>query len=216
MTTVKSIPSRLSPRVTFSSLVDVLTSPSHRLPTILQAQKYPKPGPVFGYKKATEMLCSWFVRGTDPDPSDPSLRDHEVAALLAALALPNTPDALVPSGTKSSSYPSNEPTWVVEGVEISFFPDLLIEGTVGKKATPATGALKLYLRKEPTVVGPTMAALLYFHRSQIVRDPLADPSLCCVTDVQAGIVHTATGNYQRLVNQVEQACQVIASVWPAI
>ncbi len=216
MAIVNSLPPRATPRVTFSALVDVLASPAHRLLPILHQQKYPKPGPVFGYKKATEQLVDWFVNGTTPNPEAPSLRDHEVDALNSALALPGVPSSLLPAGTLVASVPTTEPTWTVEGVEVSFSPDLLISGTIGRKGVPATGAVKLYLRKDPTTVGPMLAALIYFHRSQIVGDNLAEPGLCGIVDIQAGIVHTATGNYQRLVNQVQQACQVIAAVWPGI
>src|SRR5690349_4450257 len=140
MTNVASLPARPHPRITFSALVDVLTSPAHRLHSILQPQKYPKPGPVFGYKKATEQLVEWFVDGTALNPTDQALRDHEIDALFAAQSVPGAPAALLPAGTASCSVPSDEPTWNIAGVEISFFPDLLIHGNVGR--SQATGAVK--------------------------------------------------------------------------
>lgn len=214
MNKVISIPPRPNPRVTFSALADVLTSPTHRIPGLLQPQKYPKPGPVFGYKKTREQLAEWLTNGTPLNPNAPSLREHEAYALGAALSISGGPSSLLPSGTTSTRDASLEPTWLVAGVEVSFSPDLIVTGTVGK--TQATGAIKLYMRKEPLSVGPMLAALLYYHRAQVANDATADPSLCGVTDVQAGIVYTATGSYQRLVSQVQNACQVIAAVWPTL
>lgn len=217
MTHVASLPVRPQPRVTFSALIDVLSQPSHRVPVILRSQKFPKPGPVFGYKNATRQLVEWFVHGTALNRNDPILRDHEVAALDDAIQ--NGPQsALWPAGASAASYPPTQSTWSVNGVEISFRPDVLLEGQgrkEGRKAA-ATGALKLYLRRDPTTVGPMMAALLYYHRSKVALDPDVDPALCAVTDVQTGVVHAATGSYQRLWNQVNHACQVIASVWPTL
>lgn len=210
MSHVAQLPPRNTPRVTFSALVDILSQPSHRLPAIIKPQKYPKPGPVFGYKKATAQLVDWFVNGTPLDPTDPGLRDHEIDVLDAANNAGGK-SALWPVAATSASHPPNSSVWSVAGVEISFAPDVLLRSSGG-----STGALKLYLRKDPTAVGPTMAALLYYHRAQIACDPNTDPALCAVTDVQCGLVHVATGSFQRLVAQVQSACQVVAATWPFV
>jgi hypothetical protein len=199
--------------VTFSALVDVLSQPAYRLPSILKAHKYPKPGPVFGYKKATAQIVDWLVKGTPLDVSEVGLRDHEIDALDALTEL-GTAAAILPGGATSASRPPASSSWIVNGVEVSFAPDVLLNGRIRKH--DATGALKLYLRREPTTVGPMLAALLYYHRSQIVGDADADPALCAVTDVHSGVVHVATGSYQRLVNQIEATCTVIASTWPTV
>lgn len=213
MTNIPPMSPRTTPRMTFSAMVDILSQPSYRLPAILKDHKYPARGPIFGYRQATEQLVSWFVDGTALDPSAPGLRDYEVAALNAAQQA-GTPAGLWPPGAVRATHPPKSSLWSLNGVEISFSPDVLLEGTV--KRTNATGAVKLYLRKDPTTVGPMMAALLFFHRSQIACDPDVDPALCAVTDVQAGMVYSATGSFQRVVAQVQAACQVIASVWPSI
>jgi hypothetical protein len=215
MGSVPALKPRKRPRVTFSSLVDILSSPAHRLVPLLQAQKYPQPGPVFGYKKAAEQLVRWLHTGVQPNPNDPGLRDHESLALFGALAIPGAPSALLPAGANAVSIPTKEPAWTVGKVEISVFPDLLVHRKVGRKVR-ANGAAKLYFRKDPLTTGPALAALLYFHRSQVLGDSMADPSLCAVTDVQSGLVYTATGSYQRLLGQVQNACKVIESLWPSI
>lgn len=208
---INPLTSRATPRITFSALGDALSQPAHRLVTILTNQKHPKPGPVFGYKKAKEQLVSNFINGTAINLNDPSLRAHEVHALAAAVSN-GTPTGLWPAGATSASQAPPQSTITLAGVDISFSPDALLDGTVKKSA--ATGAIKLYLRKDPTTVGPMLAALLYFHRSQV--DAATDPSLCAIVDVQSGIVHVATGNFQRLVNQSSALCQVIAATWPSI
>jgi hypothetical protein len=170
---------------------------------------------VFGYKKAVEQLVQWFHRGIIPNALARTLRDYEKVALSKAVAMPGAPASLLPAGADNIAVPGKIPTMTIHGVEVSFSPDLLVSKKVGKKIV-ASGAVKLYLRKQPLVSGPELAALLYYHRSQVAADPLADPHLCAVTDVQAGIVYTASGNHQRLLNQVQQACQVIAAIWPSV
>lgn len=214
MPNIPSLPPRSAPRVTFSALVDVLTQPSHRLVGLLKKQKYPNPGPVFGYKKAREQLSNWAVNGTPPNLQDPALRDHEVDALTAAIQVFGTGQALLPDGATSASKPGLEQQWSVNGVDISVFPDLVVSGDV--RGTPATGAVKFFLRKDPTTVGPTLAALIYYHRRHIIQDPDIDPSLCAVVDVQAGEIYAATGSYRRLVSQIESSCTLIAAVWASV
>lgn len=212
MTIVQQLEPRPNPRVTFSALVEVLSSPTHRLIPILQSQKYPKPGPVFGYKKAVEQLVQHFVNGAQLDPASPDLREHEAYAIAAVQQV--GPAALMPAEVTSCSVHPRSSSWFLGAVEVSFSPDLLVEGTV--RRSRATGAVKFYMRKDPTSVGPTMAALLYYHRSQVIQDPDTDPELCVVSDVQSGIFYTASGNYQRLLQQAQTACNVIAAVWPTI
>ena len=204
---------REHPRVTFSSLAEVLSSPSHRLPAILTKQKYPQAGPVFGYKKATEKIVSWCVNGTELNSSDMS-REYEADVVNHISNNYHTPNEMCGVEASSFSKPPQVETWSIGDVEVSVFPDVLVESEI--KGQMKTGAIKFYMNKTPTEVGASLAALIYYHQSEVLGKSDVDPSLCAVVDIQHDEVHIATGSYKRLVKQASDACKVIASVWDSL
>lgn len=212
---MKPMVPRAKPRLTFSALVDALAAPAHRLPAVLRPHKYPKPGPMFGNKQVRDQLVAWAVDGAALNPAAAGLREYETVALQNIAStitgveelLPGPPTQVMRPSTKSSD-------WTLSGVTISFHPDVIVEQKKAKQVK--RGAVKFYVRQEPLNNGPMLASLLFWHRSQVLKEANVDPALCAVTDVQAGIVYTSTGSYKQLKGQVEQACTVIAAIWAGL
>ncbi|WP_437720966.1 hypothetical protein [Sorangium sp. So ce861] len=206
-------PPRLTPRVTFSSLAEVLSAPFPKAQQILKAQKYPKAGPTFSYKRAAEIAADHLVNGTVVNPTAHRLRPHEMDALAAFVAA----GSVLPPNTSASPPPKLRPKWFMQNVEISAYPEITITGQIGANGT-GSGALKFYMRKEPLGgnTGPAMAALLYYYQSQVLGLQNAHPAYCVVYDVRVGVPYVATGSYTRLINQVQAACSMIHVIWPTL
>ncbi len=204
---------REHPRVTFSSLAEILSSPAHRLPSILTKQKFPTPGPVFGYKKATEKLIAWCVDGVPPNSSELT-REYEAAVIDLITENYATPNDLIGIDSCSFSKPPQVDSWSIDGVEVSVFPDLMVEAEI--KGKIKKGAVKFYMSKTPTEVGSSLAALIYYHQKEVLGNSDVDPSLCAVVDVRNDELYVATGSYRRLVKQATDSCKVIASLWGSL
>jgi hypothetical protein len=210
MTIVNTIAPRATPRVTFSVMAELLAAPPHRVMTILKKQKYPKPGPVFGYKKATEQACAHMVNGTPLNVNAPGLRKHEVAALTSLSG--NTP-TLPPGFDISQASRTNRPAWQINGVEISAYPDLMLTDP-----TSRTGAFKFYMKRDhlDEEVGASMASLLFYYESHVLGQQSTQAAYCMVWDVRAGIPHIAGGSHRRMIGQLQNTCALVAALWPTI
>jgi hypothetical protein len=182
--------------------------PLATLATKLRGHKYPTDGPKRSYQNAQRQAVAMFVDGTALDSTAASLRPHErdAVAALASMAIN------VPRGYQASRPSTYAPTWNLGGVEISMFPDAELTAANG------TGAVKFSFTKDSLArgVGSTMAALLWFHRSQILQLPNVTATACVVYEPRAGAVYRPGTNPQGQVNLAQATCSMIATLWPTL
>jgi hypothetical protein len=195
------------PTVSFSTLAKLM-SPSTpvKQASLLRDHKYPAPGPKFSYRNAREQLIAHAVHGTPFSPLL-KLRPHELDAIRVMMktAVP------VPGGMTCFVPPANAPRWTFHGVDISVFPDVDLSGPTG------LGALKAYFPKERLArgVGPTMAALLFHYKTQVLGQKNVSPRHCVIYEVRTGSLHACT-NPTKLLPNAKVACQLIAALWPTL
>jgi hypothetical protein len=198
-----------TPRITFSALCEFLHASPVRQIGIVREQKYPNDGPMKNYVSAMHQIVRHAVSGTPFVPNAPNLRPHERE--LIEKVLENGWQC--PSQVARRPSP-NQPPLILNGVEISIYPDLLLgEGAV------KSGAMKVYCAKTKVIdpqVGLWMASLLYHYRTTVSGDTATHPDLCIVSDVRRNQIYRAGRNYRRLLQNVVGASQIIRGLWPQV
>jgi hypothetical protein len=105
------------------------------------------------------------------------------------------------------------------GVEISVRPEFIISGQYRQRNI--CGALKLYFSKDDPLTdhsAPYIAAIVQrFVENHIATvDTQARGEACQVFDVFAGQLFSAPNAITRRFNDMEAACNEIATVWPTV
>lgn len=198
-----------TPTVSFSTLAKVMGPLSLlALATRLRGHKYPSDGPRRSYQNALYQAVECLVNGAPLDPSAANLRLHERegVAALAAMGLG------VPRGYNASRASSRVGTWNLNGVHVSMVPDVELTSPNGR------GAAKFSFTKDRLSrgVGSTMAALLWYHRSQVLGLANITPSACIVYEPRACASYRPGANPQGQVQQAQLACQVITTLWASL
>lgn len=174
--------------------------------TLIKDAKFPKSGPVLSYVNATRFLVGSVVG--DGKMGGP-LREHEaeIAKLVTAAPIPLPKDV---QGFRIN--PSSATPWNYQGVEISMHPDVELRGPKG------TGVLKFYCGVEPLArtVGGSMAALLHYHRSTVLKLSDAHAGYCIVYEVRTAKSHKAGATSAKLLDNVQAACQLATLWWPLV
>jgi len=199
-----------NPTVTFSTLAKLMGSTtSSNLLTLLRGHKYPEDGPKRSYQNAQRQVIDHFVYGTPINPTGSALRAHETEALTAftnnGLCLPASCTARRPS--------TGSPKWQFHGVEISVFPDVLVQSS----GSVILGGIKVNFNKDSLArgVGPSMAALLHHYLANVLSMPLIASRSCFIYEARSGAVHSC-GSPTRLLASAQATCNIIAAVWPTL
>lgn len=206
-TTVRQVP-----RMTFSALCEYLSASPVRQLSLLRAQKFPRGGAIRSYRNALHQIGEFAVHGVPLDPQAEKLEPHEQEIIMRLLEYdwrPPAPQAAFPATRR-------EPL-VLQGVEISVYPDLLLADPTGPARQ--TGAMKFYFRKSQKLdpnVGRWMASFLFQYKLQVEGDEDVDPDLCLVYDVRNDEYFEAGKSHKRLFNNVESACQFISAMWDSL
>ena len=203
---------RNKPRMTFSAMCRYLSANPSEQFRILRGQKFPESPVVNNYNNAVRQILDFAIHGNPLNPKRGNLKPHE----MEVVSLLHANNWTIPTeGAIRPSIPQEK--MVLSGVTLSISPDLQLIGRDKKRR--ATGAMKFHFPKSYSLdddVGRWMAALLYVHQSEILKDRLTSPHLCMVYDVRSDKIHRATGRYQSLMKHVSDACRMINSVWPSI
>lgn len=203
---------RTTPRVTFSALCEFLSASPTRQISIIREQKAPKPAKIKSYTTAVQQIQDFAVNKKPLNPLAAGLEPHEQEVIEELLNNNWTP----PSKTVHRPA-TKQPPMKVNGVEISVFPDLLLAENTAKRSM--TGSMKFYCTKSRELkaeVGRWMASLLYCYSQTVLNDTDAHPDLCMIYDVREDEYYEAGKSYKRLYQNVESACQIIASLWPTV
>ena len=194
-----------APSISFSTLARACgaITPSD-LVTLLRGHKLRTTGAARGYQAARVQAIDFLVEGI-PFAPEKVTRPHE-REVIARMArsrprLPRWARAVRPS--------TRGPAWMLGGVRVSMFPDVVIDG--GR----SNGAAKLSFTKEPLApgVGSAMASLLYHWRANVLRLPKTAKSHCLVFEPRLPWVHHPSDDVERDVLRAEAACSIIKALW---
>jgi len=208
MSTVKKPKQWMKPRLSFSALAKLMAShtPVGQI-GILRQSKYPRSGPMKSYVNAM-----WYITGViaSGQPGGRAPRSHEQEVVDAFTAQP----LRLPKGVTGRRAGTGQKPWQFQGVDISFFPDMKLQGPNG------TGALKLHFNQDPLPrgVGKSMATLLFHYLSNVVQESSANAKYCLVYEVRSSKCHVAkTGAMSAsALQQVRAACMLATAMWPQI
>lgn len=224
-------PVRLHPRISANKLGEYLVSPPLRRQTIIENQKYPCTYIGAYYEDARAAIVDFIVGTLDrggllrrieevvSGPHESTYAMHKAhgcaEAVLRFLDLEPRLDLLGMTAIVVDQHDKLD----VEGVDVSVWPDLVLEGT-DDKDRPIVGALKLHFPKshpQTEATGEYVATLLRMHAQLAMahRGKVREEA-CIVVDVFAGQVRTAPRGYRRRWRDIGAACQEIKRVWPTV
>jgi len=222
---------RLHPRISANKLGEYLVSPPLRRQCIIERQKYPCAYIGAYYEPARSILVD-FIGGVidrgqmleradllveSPHESTYAMhRAHGCAeAVLRFIDLEPRLDLRGMSPVMVERHDKLD----VEGVDVSVYPDVVLEGRDAKQR-PTVGAIKLHFPKShphTEASAQYVATLLRMHatlamseRGRVIEDA------CIVVDVFAGRVLSAPRGYRRRWRDIGAACQEIRRVWPTV
>jgi hypothetical protein len=196
-----------TPTISFGTLAKLMgpTTPAGQV-SLLRGHKYPTDGPKRGYQNARAQLIDHLVEKKAYNPHS-KLRPYEREAidLLRAEEIP------VPADLAYTRPSTANPHWAFEGVNVSVFPDVDIANREGR------GAMKAHFAKDSLArgVGASMAALLWFYKTEILREQAVASRNCLVYEVRNGHLHVC-GSPNRLLANASAACRVIVALWPTL
>lgn len=224
-------PVRLHPRISANKLGEYLVSPPLRRQTIIENQKYPCTYIGAYYEPARAAIVDFIVGAIDrkdllrrteeivSGPHESSYAMHKAhgcaEAVLRFLDLESRLDLRGMTPIVVEQHDKLD----VEGVDVSVWPDLVLEG-IDDKGRPIVGALKLHFPKSHPQTEATseyVATLLRMHAQLVMahRGKVREDA-CIVVDVFAGQVRTAPRGYRRRWRDIGAACQEIRRVWPTV
>jgi hypothetical protein len=168
---------------------------------------------VRGYRDAIVQVRNYAVNGTPLDPLAGNLSPHERDAINELIA-----NGWVTPATATNPS-TRQPKLYLSGVEISAYPDLLLEAPAPRGGGLRTGALKMYFPKTRDLdpgTGSEMATLLYYYLSVTLGQATAHPSLCQIYDARQDVTYSASARHARLLTNLNSAATMIAAIWPVI
>lgn len=207
---------------------------------IIRRAKFPQASPIIRYRDARTAVCAYLtdpVRSVNPlavaeatlrhranDPAVSSLaRDDARLSLEVIAAIQGLNNQL--RGFDFQPAPADQPKLRISGVEVSVRADMLVHGSVRAQEQIGAAVLRMTLDNAETEaakalrreVGTYVATLARFHTDQhLAGDRQPANRLCMSIDVQHGEVFAAPNANTRRMNDIENACRMIAAIWPSI
>lgn len=219
------------PRVSVNKLGQYVRArtPARRR-TIVEDQKHPPDFKTLWYRDARMIARDFIVDGLG-DVQGLRTRAAELAARLgdtqpdkaarlqaeALFALGEMVDGFDVDGLELEVGPDRAEKLVIEGVEVSVQPDVLLRDP----RTNRIGALKLHFAKTDDLqldqeAGLDVAALVRWYVEKHMPHAACDPKLCQAVDVFGGHVYLAPKAVKRQRDQIEAALREYAMWWNAV
>lgn len=221
------------PKITVNKLGEFLVAPAARQRRILEQLKYPKDNK-FGataHTEAREALKEYFISGFDKTIlSDciQALKDKKgltdymqkvnnssIEMLEGVLEI----NSDYFSGYSYYKYQGNNEKMMINGVEISVYPDLMVEYTYRDK--DYIGAFKLHLSKSSNFGkegGNYIAVLLNHYTSEFIipENKVVKPSCSISYDVPKGDFIKCPASTAVRWNDIKAGCKTISDIWDSI
>jgi hypothetical protein len=205
-----------------------MIAPPPRQRTIIRDQKYPSDykGPY--HREALEVISSCLGNGlTDLSsldrqisilrqkvPATPQAQIRINTNIEAIEAFENMLDEIRLDGLDLSLAPNSAPPLIIRNVEISVRPEIVVH------AKGKSGAFKIHLSKtfslDEKAAGYISALMQEWctQNSYDVGPP--DGNLCRVLDIGSRRFYPGVKSTRRRIQDIEQACETIATLWPTI
>lgn len=228
MRSIRNNQERTTPRISVNKLGEYLTATPSRRRRIIMDQKRPSNFIVTRYRNAIDPIINFLINGANDysiiDQSLYDLMEREVTSDFQEQDRDLSIEAIESFIELTDEYefegieynvPSENVIINISGVDVSVKPDL-----IQLNSTSNIGLLKLYFVKRNPLTetsGSYIGTVLHQYAMQNMEDTSnIDFRLCQTVDIFAKNVYTAPRTYIRRQNDIEAACQEIASVWPTV
>lgn len=222
---------RTEPRISVNKLGEYMVASAARRRGIIRDQKRPRDFIVTRYKDAVAPMVSFLEGGGRDDEvlynamaaleakrvsTDFQAQDRELSIEALELFL-DTADQIPLEGLQVLQR-EQDPYLIVAGVAVSVRPDVIVVRQ-GSNGDNLVGAIKLCLSKSTPLTieaGEYVGSMLLRYAQECLPDlGQADHRLCMVVDVFGQNVISAPRAWRKRHNDLEAACQEIATMWPS-
>lgn len=215
------------PKISVNKLGEYIKSSPHRRKTIVRDQKYPKGYIVTRYGSARSAIVDFFVRGRGDKKViertikslihksyDSTFKKQDNELSIKALEIFSKTSLSIDLTKHSiSKFDSNLNNLLIEGVEVTVQPDIIISGSIN--GNPFVGAIKIHISKTNNLdpeSGKYVAALLhkFLENSSTTK---VRPEFCISLDIFTGRYFIAPRSFKSLRKDIEAACNEIRLLW---
>ncbi|MBE0533116.1 MAG: hypothetical protein IH626_20025 [Rhodospirillales bacterium] len=225
---------RDQPRITATKMAEYMDASFARKRAILQEQKYPQAFNLARWGQAERPIAKFIGESQ----TDLSTIDQEISKLISIqldtdfkaqnrdlcvealksfkllsnqLSFPNIDKILGPLGTKM--------TIIINGVEISVLPQIILSGKT-TKGTKVVGGIKFRFPKSFPLNEKSagyLASLVHWHCEYHLQH-LGKPEvrICYAVDIPKSTIFDPPESYKRRRQQLQEACHEITQRWPNI
>ncbi len=233
-------PKRKSPRISVNELASFMVSSDSARIGIIKRAKHPKTPPIIRYTDARGPICNYLTdnsRSVNPllqaeqmfeqravDPAESSLRQDDARQSVEVLhAVQKMANQL--GGYRFTHAPKKQEKLIISDVIVSVRADLLVHAE--SRGVKSIGAGILRLTKDDATtpaaierrknMGLYVATLARMHlEANFTTDQVVANRLCLSIDVQHGEIFAAPNSNTRRMNDIENACRFISSLWMEI
>ena len=224
---------RPGPRISVNKLGEYMVASAARRRRIIMDQKRPREFIVTRYRDALSAMVDFLVGGTPDDgiiyramldlearpaATDFQMQDRDLSIEALELFL-DTVDELQLDGLDVQRTDQDTTALNIGGVSVSVRPDVFLRGT-NRQGDEVVGCVKLYVSKTfplNDVAGGYIGALLSRYTDEVLAtNGRTDHRLCQVMDVFGQHVFPSPRAVRRRRDDLEAACQEIATLWDAV
>lgn len=217
------------PKISANKLSEYIyeSSPTRRN-TILKDQKYPQGFVVTRYNGAKKSILDFFVHGKGNKEkieaeikhlilksySTPFQKQDNELSIKALEIFVNSKIPFDLNKHNTSRFGSNLNKILIEGVEVSVHPDILIQGSIRGKEF--IGAIKIHISKSHPLnenSGKSVATLIDKFLETHYPGQKINRNFCISIDIFTGKYFTAPPSYISLRKNIEAACREIYLLW---
>ena len=231
---------RPDPRISVNDLALFMVSSDTARMGIARRARYPQKPPIIRYRDVRSPICEFLAdqnrrvnrlveaeemfqqRIDDPATRDLSRDDarHSIEVLHALQGMANQL-----AGFDFHAAPRDQDKLIVAGVEVSVRADLLVHGSARGDDQIGAAILRMTMdgtdseaaRQRRRDMGLYVATMARMHVDQNIASNRSPANrLCLSIDIQHGEVFVAPNANTRRTNDIENACRVIAALWPTL
>lgn len=222
---------RLHPRISANKLGEYLVSPPLRRQCIIERQKYPCSYIGAYYEPARSVIVDFITGVVDRagmlqraeqivcGPHESTYALHKAHGCAEAILRFIDLEPRLDLRGMTPVYIERHDKLDVEGVDVSVYPDIVLEGRDDKQR-PTVGAIKLHFPKShphTEASAQYVATLLRMHATLAMSERgRVNEDACIVVDVFAGRVLSAPRGYRRRWRDIGAACEEIRRAWPTV
>ncbi len=217
----------MKPKISVNKLGEYIKSSPHRRKIIVRDQKYPKGFVVTRYVNARSAIVDFFVKGRGDKKViektiksliqksyDSTFKKQDNELSIKALEIfSKTRLSIDLTKLSISKFDSDLNNLLIEGVEVTIQPDIIIKGSINGKSF--VGAIKIHISKTNNLnpeSGKYVAAMLhkFLENSSTTK---VRPEFCISLDIFTGRYFIAPRSFKSLRKDIEAACNEIRLLW---